>query len=336
MAFECLVTSDWHIGSLTNIFENVLSKQIDEIHKIYNYAFDHGIKHIFIPGDISDKTVLSTAELMELIRFFSYYDGKINSYYISGNHDYHSSNRSSVDLLKYLTREKLFKTLVIFDEPTHLKIDGIPINFLPFPHKKLPSDKTGCINFVHMDTAGAVGDNGYAIRVKSDVDFGTDNVTISGHVHKYQTIKSKRWVYCGSPYQKTFGEDLPKGFIHCKASHKDDAIKFSHTFVDNKPDIILKTVKIKSVKDLSSLKKSSNIAYKLEPAEGVILPSDVMEKYNVSTIKNQFNIDVLDVKRDSNLLTGLVKYLQRSDLTDVQIKQAISEVKAAKEQYSLR
>ena len=335
MAFDFFVTSDWHIGSGKTLFDNILQKQIDEIHKIYQQALDMGISYIIIPGDISDTTNISTSEMIALVKLFSFYDKKITTYYIGGNHDYHSSNKSSVDLLKHLVNEKMFKTLYVITEPEHTVIEGVPVNFLPFPHTQLPSTKTGCINFVHMDTSGAVADNGLEIKLKTDTDFGTDNVTISGHVHMYQYIKSKRWLYCGNPYQKKFGEALPKGFLHCTAKHKDGIIKFGHKFIDNKPDFILKTVKINTLSDLSKLKSGNNVAYKLIPEEGLLLPSDISTKYNVASVHTKFVSNLAKIEKNSTITTGLKSFCADRELSEAMIKSAIKKVQDAREQYCI-
>ena len=53
---RALSTSDFHFEGLTKLFpHNHIQRQIQELTKIYDYALDNGIKHIFIPGDISDK-----------------------------------------------------------------------------------------------------------------------------------------------------------------------------------------------------------------------------------------------------------------------------------------
>ena len=336
MAFEFLVTSDWHIGSLTNVFADALPKQLIELHKIYGYALENGIKYVIVPGDMTDTTVLKNHEAIELIRFFSYYDDKIETHYISGNHDYHSSNRSSIDLLKHLADEQLFENLHVHIDPSCIKFGGVNVNFVPYPHTERTNKKGNCINFVHMDTEGASDDNGYSAKIRHEFEYGKSDITISGHIHKHQVIKSKRWVFCGNPYQKKFDETSPKGFLHCKTATKNGVLKFSFDFIKSRPEFVLKTVAIKSAKDVELLDKNNNIAYKLEPEDGVLLPSDIGATYNIVAIKNKFVAPAASITSvNSNLRTGLKKFLTNCDLSDVQIKRAITEVKEAIVSHSL-
>ena len=335
MAFEFLVTSDWHIGSLTNVFNDALKKQITELHKIYEYALEHGIKYIIVPGDISDTTVLKNREVIALIKLFTTYDDSIETHYVAGNHDYHSSNASSVDVLKHLADEHMLENLHIHTEPTCVTFEGVRVNFVPYPHTERSYTKGHCINFVHQDTEGAVDDNGYQAKVKTEFQSADTDVTISGHIHMHQVIKSKRWIFCGNPYQKKFDETSPKGFMKCTASMKN-GLKFNFKFVLSHPEFELKTVRIKSKKDVENLKSNPNVAYKLEPDDVLLLPSDIVTTNNVVQIKNKFVAPAANVSTlNDNLRSGLKKFLGNCGLTDEQIKTAIREVKEAIVSYEL-
>ena len=335
MAFEFLVSSDFHIGSMTNIFNDALKKQITEIHKLYSYAIENGIRYIIIPGDLTDTTVLKNHEVIELIRLFAQYDDSVETHYVMGNHDYHSSHRSSVDVLKHLAEEEMLVNLHIHTEPKCIKLGGININFVPYPHTERPNKKGNCINFVHMDTAGGVDDNGYQPKIKHEFKYSESDITISGHIHKHQELKKGTWIFCGNLYQKKFDETSVKGFMHCTAK-MSDGLKFSFKFVPSRPEFTLKTVRLKSVNDIKKLETGPHIAYKLEPDEGVLLPSDIGTTHNVVQIKNKFNAPAATItSTNSNLRSGLKKYLINCGLTDDQVKTAISNVKEAINVHSL-
>lgn len=328
--FEWITASDFHIGSLRNVFADALHKQIVEIHKIYLYAIEHGIKYIVIPGDLTDTPTISDVELIELIRLFLKYDSVITTYYIAGNHDYYSVKKSSLSVLECLCEEGLLTNLHIMRKHTFVKIEGVMVNFVPFPNLIFPEHNKPYINFVHLDVDGAETDNGHIMKIDKDIDFGSNNITISGHNHKYQVIKSKRLVYCGNPYQKKFSEELPKGFIVCKAKYDGKKLKFDHTFVNGMPEFVLKTVTIKTDKDLQKLTANNNIAYKIIAHEGVVLPSNLGNKYNVTTVKSNFAAPVITGDYDKvNLRTGLKSYLVDCGLDDKQTKIAIMLVKEA-------
>lgn len=336
MSFEFISSSDWHIGSLVNVFNDALAKQIVEVQKIYEYAMEHGIGYVIVPGDMTDTTMLKNSEIIALIRLFALYDNDIVTYYISGNHDYHSSNRSSVDVLQHLAKENLLKNLHIITEPTHVIIDNVHVNFVPYPHTERKYKKGNAINFVHMDTEGATDDNGYSAKVKKEFEYAKSDIVISGHIHKYQVLRNGRWIYCANPYQKKFDELSPKGFLHCLAEVADGVLDFEHKFIKSRPEFRLKTVRIKSVKDIEKLEQSNNVAYKLEPEEGVLLPSDIGTTFNIVDIKNKFVAPEASMTSNhTNLRTGLKHYLKSCNLTNEQIKSATNLVKEAILSYSL-
>ena len=181
-----------------------------------------------------------------------------------------------------------------------------------------------------MDTDGAVDDNGYQAKIKKEFKSHKTDYTISGHIHKHQIIKKGRWSFCGNPYQKKFDETSVKGFLKCEARLKDGELVLRQKFIPSRPEFMLKTVKIQSVKDLKELDINSNIAYKLEPEEGVILPSDIGITHNVVAIKNKFKAPEVSLgSTNTNLRTGLKKFLDKCGLDDHQIKKAVREVKSA-------
>lgn len=330
--FEFIVTSDFHIGSLKNVFADALHKQITEIFKIYKYAASRGIKYVIIPGDLTDTATISDVELIELIKLFLAFDDNIVTYYIAGNHDYFSVKKSSLGVLECLCEEGLLQNLHIIREPMMKKIEGTLVNFMPFPHVSFPESKKPYLNFVHLDVDGAVGDNGHLIKVKKDVDFGEGNVTISGHNHKYQKIASKRLIYCGNPYQKKFSEELPKGFLECKAGYKDGQLRLKHEFINNMPEFELRTVHIASERDLQKLVKSDSVAYKITTGDGVVLPADIGKQFNITTVKNPFNAQLVTADygiQKTNLKTGLKPYLLDAGLSKAQLKTAAIMMKEA-------
>jgi len=337
--FEFITASDFHIGALRNVFNDALQKQIVEINKIYNYALTHGIKYVMIPGDLTDTSTISDVELVELIKLFLKYDGHIITYYIAGNHDYFSVKKSSLSVLECLCDEGLLQNLHIIRKPEFTRIEGTLVNFMPFPHVSFPESKKPYINFVHLDVDGAVADNGHIIKVKKDFDFGDGNITISGHNHKYQVIKSKRLIYCGNPYQKKFSEELPKGFIVCRSKYKEGKLRVNHEFINNTPEFALKTLTINSDKDLQKLVQSNNIAYKINTGEGVILPSDLGKRFNITTVKSSFSAPIItgDYNNEkTNLRTGLKSYLLNYGLNKKQLKSAAAMTKEAIRELSLQ
>lgn len=348
---EAISTSDWHLDGLTKHFKNAIERQLKEIDKIYQYALENGIKHIFIPGDISDKTMMPYETYMALVTFFKKYDGIINSYYLGGNHDRSDVSTTSCDFLKMLCDTGYFKTLKVYLSPERIEVDGVPINMCAWPCEKSLTSKenknVGAINFAHVATSGAIGDNGRKMKLKKDEFTPHKNdYTVSGHIHQYQHIESKRLVYNGNPFQKNFGESLPKGFIHFKAKLSGKEIQFKHQFVDNHPDFTLENVIIESSKDFEKLSTRDNIRYKLTVSPEVTIPSDLRLNYPNITggifavgSKKQLNSDEPEmVARPSHKLSitsGLKKNLETQGLNKNQLKSAKKLVESAKLELNL-
>ena len=278
--------SDWHLDGLAKLFPNDhIQRQLAEIDKIYNYALDNGIEHIFIPGDISDSYKMPWETYIELYLFFKKYDGRINSYYIGGNHDHQEGTKTSVDFLELLSKDNTFKTLKIYKSAEQVKIEGIYVNMLPHLSEGFIEAKKPCLNFVHTSYDGAVGDNGCKIRIKKEFTPPPGDFTISGHIHQWQFLKSRNILFNGNPFQKNFGESLPKGFIDFTAKYKSGKLVVDFDFINNRPDFILESVIIKKQKDFTKLSKEDNIRYRLYVDPKVVIPSDLRMKYpNVAQI----------------------------------------------------
>lgn len=283
---HAISTSDWHLEGLTKLFPNDhLQRQFHELTKIYEYALDNGINHVFIPGDISDTYSMKDETYIELVMFFKKYDGIINSYYSIGNHDHKEGSKTSIDLLHLLCVQGFFKTLKIYKNPEQLVIDGVVVNFIPFGSKESIPNKKPCLNFVHESYDGAVGDNGRTMKVKNEFQSSEKDFAVSGHIHQYQHLKRKRVVLNGNPYQKNFGESLPKGFIEFTAYYKNKKLIFKHEFINNRPDFTLESVLIRKQKDFAKLSSEDNIRYRLYVDPSVVIPIDLRMKYaNVAQI----------------------------------------------------
>ncbi len=328
-------SSDWHLGSLKNIFPDHISRQIKEISKIYKYCVENGIEHLFVPGDISNTSTIGDDALTPLIKLLLMFDSHVKTYYIAGNHDFESSKKTSLDLLKFLSDEGLFKNFHIFLEPECREIDGVLVNFMPFPSTVLPESKKPALNFVHIDVDGAIADNGKPLRVKTRHNLGNAHYTISGHVHKYQ--KLPKFIYNGNPYQRKFNEEMPKGFIDFKAGVSKGRMCLKHEFVNNRPEFELRTLRIETAKDFDRIVNSPNIAYSLKIDEGVIIPPDLTTKYlNIhSQHKGSSLLEVTQKLIDNqadvsvNLTAGLPKFLKGLNLGKAERTKALGLVNEA-------
>ncbi|ARW58826.1 recombination related endonuclease [Erwinia phage vB_EamM_Y3] len=324
---EALVTSDWHLEGLAAHFPtDHVDRQLETIDRIYQYAIEHGIRHIFIPGDITDKFKMADETKRKLLQFFLKYEGIIDSWYCGGNHDWADMSETSMDLIKTFTEWDFLKSLHIYLRPEQVEIEGIVVNFLPHPAKSSIKHKKPCLNFCHVEAVGALGDNGRPLRTKKDIAVDPRDYTISGHIHLAQILAKKRFSYCGSPYQKTFGEALPKGFSHIRVRYtKDKQLEVKQKFVDSKPGFRLETVLIEKQKDWSKLEVNPAIRYRAIVKDEVSIPADIRTRVpNISQINSTNksvdldNIDTVDVSElqlaDIDPRDGLKDYLKASGI----------------------
>ena len=346
---EGIATSDWHFCGLAKHFPDHVQRQIFELDKIYQYAISNGIQHVFVPGDISDTPHMPYEVYIALVLFLKKYDGLINTHYIPGNHDFSDVKKTSMDLLNVLYQNGFFETFHLHMSPTTLKIDGCYVNFLPYPCLEAPEAEHNSLNFSHIEYNGAIGDNGRKLRTKQEFIQNPGDFNISGHIHQYQHLKARRAVYCGNPFQKNFGESLPKGFIHFKARKGRDKLDFKHKFVNNKPDFQLLNVTIESREDFAKLSDSDAFRYKLWVAPDVQLPKDLRLKFpnitggifdSSSKIKaedHEVANAVMDNVQSNNvdLMYGLKDYLKGAGFKKKQYQEAKSIVKQAANELGL-
>jgi DNA repair exonuclease SbcCD nuclease subunit len=342
---EAISCSDWHLDGMNKHFKDATRRQFREIDKVYQYGIKKGINHMFIPGDISDTERMSFGTYIQLVLFLKKYDGLINTYYIGGNHDRSDVENTSCDLLKVLVDQGFFKTFRIFLHPDQDRIEGTLVNFCAWPHNESMTEKEGCLNFAHVTYNGAIGDNGRELRTKDEFRAHARDYTISGHIHQYQHIESRKVIFNGNPYQKNFGESLPKGMVHLRALTERNRVSVRHRFVDNQPGFILETVSINSPEDFQKLKQSDSIRYKLLVAPDVLVPTDLRITYpnitggifNAQT-KKKNEIESFDYAPTITKVkptTGLKDYLVSQGFSRKELLIAKSIVKEAMQELNL-
>tara|TARA_B100000700_G_scaffold88627_1_gene99984 strand:- start:102980 stop:104047 length:1068 start_codon:yes stop_codon:yes gene_type:complete len=346
---EAIATSDWHFMGLAKHFPNHVERTIYELDKIYQYAVANGIPYVLVPGDISDTPHMPYEVYIALVLFLKKYDGLVETHYIPGNHDFSDVKKTSMDLLSVLQQNQFFESFHLHMGHTEIELEDVPINFLPYPWNEAPASDIPHLNFSHISYNGAIGDNGRKIRVKDEFIQNPGDFNISGHIHQYQYMESKRALYCGNPFQKNFGEKLPKGFVHFKAKLKDERIAFKHKFVDNKPDFRLINMNIESREDFARLSDSDSIRYKLWLAAGVEIPKDLRLRFpNItggifdldSKVRAQDREEVKTLIQDPSanqvdLMYGLKDYMKGAGFKKRDYQEARSLVKQAANELGL-
>lgn len=338
--FEAIFTSDWHLTGLNKHFSDGDERILAEGEKIFQYAMNNGIKYVIIPGDISDTPNMPFDTYTGLFNLLYKYDKHLTIIYVAGNHDFENIEKMSMNFMYRLSKTRAFKNLKIVLKPERILIEDVPVNLLPYPALKTLSKKQGALNIAHVEYTGAIGDNGRALKTKHELQSHKNDFTISGHIHQYQYMKAKRALYCGNPFQKNFGESLPKGFVHARATLVGDRVEVEHKFVENKPAFTLINLHINDLNDLKKLKHDTNIRYKLHFDPEVPMPADLMLQYPNITGGIQWtgnkavdnvDIDTIKIERaDIDPEFGLRDFLGAEGLDLKEIKRAIKEVQTAK------
>lgn len=322
---HAIVTSDWHLDSLANHFPNSVQMQLEVIDRIYQYAVQNGIKYVIIPGDISDKDEMPDDTKRSLLQHFLRYEGVVESIYIGGNHDWRDTTSTSMDLINTLCEWKFLKSLKVYLTPEQFELEGVLVNALPYPATESIKSDRPCLNLCHTETVGAIGDNGRPLKAKHSVSVADGDFTVSGHIHLHQFLKKKRFLYCGNPYQKTFGETDAKGFCELKAVERDGVLKVKYEYIETKPGFSLQTIIINEQADFSTLKVNPNIRYRLYVGETVVVPSDLRVRIpNIAQILSSTKSQsiVLEQKHVTALhpSTGLKTLLKAEGASKKQVK----------------
>lgn len=333
-------TSDWHFdGGLLRFFPlKALEKQMAEIDKVFRHCIENDIRHVFMPGDISDKARISETTFIALVTMLLRYDKHLSFYYSYGNHDVAHVGKTSTDVLQVFADSGVFKNVHLFSAPELMEIEGVDVAFVPFPHKEAPKSKRPKLVFAHVEEPGAMGDYGLPLKSKEvHVKRDSRDFVISGHLHTYQYLKSRRMLYNGAPYQKTFGESHDKGFVEFQAGYKSGELLVKHQFIRTKPEFRLDTVKIENANDWEKLEKGEHVFYRLYLGEGVVAPKDITREftniiqingttYRGKSIEQKVSADSIP---KITPMTGLIDFLHKYDLSKTEMKEAVGIVKDA-------
>jgi hypothetical protein len=335
---EVVVGGDFHADKMKGLFpERHLELQVAEQRKSMRYAVKNGIRDYFWPGDIAHLPRLTEEARIALMRLLDEFDGKLNIHIILGNHDVAYEGFHSLQSFVEMYKTGKYKTIFIYDKAQQVMMNGIPVNFLPYPHKKaLPHNTKKCdrsINVAHLERPGARRDNGRTIGPKDGTKQKDDNYWFIGHLHTPQSLGNSH--FCGTMFQTNFGESLPKGFIHFKAKLKNGKLTVKVDRIPNDPAFKLIPLIVESRKDLKKIEPNPLYLYKVFLKEGVEIKVDLNKKYpniintpTTYTDKKKIVLDVGDAEEIRyNLLDGLPKWMKKKGATKKQIKRAQELVK---------
>lgn len=330
-----VAVGDIHLNGL-NFLEDYVENPDDMIYKALDdavtYAKDNGITVLIILGDIFDNPNPSQESQKRFLNYLKSID--LTVYAISGNHDVTSEGEHSLVMSEFFT-EELKGKVHIFTKPTLVKIAGVPVSFLPWPHTEPLTKKPG-LNIAHVTLSKAKSDLGRqleGVRIKRN----ENQFWIIGDLHTYQ-VYSSRVVYQGMMYQGSFGEMGPKGFGDFTVFVDDAGIRVEQEFIINKPPFELVKLKIDEASDFDKIQaydKNNLVLYKLALGPDVVVPANLRQTYpNILDIdygKNAVKkIDgkTISFKGVKNPLEGLKEYLMKDGLSE---KEALEGVKYSKQ-----
>jgi DNA repair exonuclease SbcCD nuclease subunit len=276
---DAVVTTDWHLDVLKNIFQNDpeqgIKLQMKDIEKTFEYAIENGIKTVIVPGDIGQSDELSSLAKFYFLNLLMKYDNVLDIYIIPGNHDYNHVGVHSLKLLELLCVRNKFNTVHLYTKPTKVTIEGEKFHFIPFPYA---NGIEGHINVAHIEPKDAKRDNGR--KVTNGKDLG-DMQWIIGHLHMYQNLKNA--VLPGTLYQCNFGEKQPKGFVHIKV--RKGVLK--HKFIEIDPSFTFNTLEVEDASDWAKISKVETAFYRIYIKSSLTIPDEIYNYSNVLQISGK-------------------------------------------------
>lgn len=323
---EFITIGDLHLDKprLNNIIPNVLDLQMAAVKTILDYAVSKSVKNIFFLGDIADMPRLSDVSAKAFYNLLLDYPG-LMFYIILGNHDIEQVTVNSLTTLDTFVKRGLLPNIKIFSEPTKEKVDGEYVGFVPYPYHE-PFD---CLNIGHIERPGATRDNGSQMKDTEGHPETNGQPWIMGHLHTPHKVGNT--IYCGTPYQTSFGESLPKRFLHCRYTKGKLSIKEP----PYEPPFKLITLKADSLKDLKKQITDDPNSYWRIMYKGFELPPDFLMKYpnvietHAYKTKEQLK-DILDFEETPYQVTdGLTEFLKDRGFNKKQIKRAFKLVDKA-------
>ena len=281
---RAIVTGDFHLERMESLIQDFdTSLYYKTYDKIVKYAENKGINRIFILGDVFHTPFPDSSSLIQFLSYWNKYEW-LKVYVILGNHDFSKNKKHAFDIATFFNTEMgVPKNIKIFSEPEIKKFDGIRVCLLPHPNTKAPKTKMPKIVFGHFPVKGALGDNGYKLKTGESLKTGKD-FWFLGDLHQNQDWK--KISYPGSPYQLSFGESLPKGFLDIDVDLKKDKKNQYKLDVDKKwiklnPEYKLETIKIHEEDDIDNIEFKSDTYYKVFVKQGVQLPEDFLNNKRI-------------------------------------------------------
>jgi len=316
-------------------------KQLECVRKVIDSAIEQRIKHVFLLGDISDEPSLTDYSEQQLIRMLLWYDGKVNIHIVLGNHDIKQKDVNSLCKISLLSKTKKLKTVHVYDKHVVKEIDGIDVEFMPYPCSEPKRKNSLCV--AHIEMKGAKSDTGYVSKDGVDVDISKGNVWVIGHLHTKQMDKNKHYYYPGTLYQTSFGEGTSKYYMVFDVEFVEKTRRLKYIMKSHHaPDSFrLETIELKKKGQLESIKKemsdkrNKNAYYRVFHDKSIRMPLSFMRKFPQVVECKSFKTDeelkdlIVSESIHYKITDGLMDYLKRMGMSLAKRKRAKFLVKEA-------
>lgn len=267
---RAIVIGDLHLDALYKYFpQDHLKLQANEISKAFNYGYKNGINVVVFLGDIGEHSKLSYPALCMFIELLNKYrDFEIHI--ILGNHDFDEVGVHSLQPIHTMATLGLLPHVNIYPVREVKKIQGIKFNFCSYPSTEAEKN---AINFGHFSTPGSIMDNGHITPEDQGTKVREKDIWVLGHLH------TPHGNFCGTMYQLSFPERLPKGFTVLEARNKNGKLRCKREFVQTDPAFKFVTLDIQSKSDLKKIDPNPLYLHRLVVKSKYELPEDIMDKY---------------------------------------------------------
>ena len=234
-----LHASDWHLDSAYGALspEQARQRRAESralVAELVDYANDHGVQLLLLPGDLLDSDAVYAQTAEELAAALSAFRGAV--FIAPGNHDYYTSGSpyattlwpENVHIFKSAQMERValpqygcvvYGAAFTAAEDTAAGLQGFTVQ---------DEDRdTVCIGVLHGD----VGASESRYRALSASDIAQSGLTYLalGHVHRYdglQTAGATTYGYCGCLEGRGFDELGEKGFLMGEVAQDSVALRF--------------------------------------------------------------------------------------------------------------
>lgn len=314
MAIICL-SSDWHLKFVSQfdlMTDKGIPSRLNEIINSVNWVVEEGKKHkadTFVGcGDIFDMPEkLPTREGLVISEMFKNIKNNYsNSFFIAGNHDQISSDRTILDLFSPLVK--------VFNQSSFVDLDGSRLFFLPYI-REVEDFYTAMKKFEQYDCPGKKYlfahfwdkaimsvDPEAVDRKKMNLDF-FDRI-FTGHFHVPSDDVKEKIIYVGTLLNKKFNESGKKGCWILNT--KKNTLKFienpnSPTFITTKDTNLLSSAESLQVNAYYKVECSPENILDVTKLLTVVKGFEIVSKTDINNQSDAISLSSAEKKNSSSL-----------------------------------